>query len=456
MAAPAIPQSFFTQQGNQQIYLSWDIVAGATSYSVNRSIDGVNFTQIATPTLNSYIDTTVTLGTQYYYQVAAANTASSQAFGLLTFTGQPNNNDTFSIANILFTAKSSGATGNQFNIGGTVAQTIVNAAAALNASPDLVSIVISAATSATVLTLTSFVVGPEGNGLQFSSTMTNTTATPFSGGSAGSVSAYTSPQNVVPTSQGEMSLGELRTQCKNRADRLNSDFVTTPEWNSYINQSIYELYDILITQSEDYYKAPTAQFTTNGSQYIYPLPDGQLTFTDQNGNPFVAPALYKLLGMDLGIQTANNAWVTLDKYNFIDRNQYLYPNSAATIYGMFNSRYRMMGSNVELIPTPSGNQNFRFQYIPKLRMLLADNEVSTTSISGWLEYVIVDAAIKALQKEESDVSVLMAQKEALRIRIMATSANRDEGRPDTVSDTRAGRYGGGMGGLGWNGPSGGF
>lgn len=455
MAAPSIPQSFFVQQGNQQVYLSWDITTGATSYSVQRSTDGVNFGQIATPSLNSYIDATVTLGTQYYYQVAAANIAAFQAFAALTFSGQPANNDTVTVANVVFTAKTSGATGNQFNIGASVAQTIVNLTAALNGSPNLTSVVTAAATSATVLTLTAFRTGLEGNGLQLSSGLSNVSITGFSGGTAGSVSGYTSPQSVVPTIQGEMSLGELRTQCKQRADRLNSDFVTVPEWNSYINQSMYELYDLLIDIYEDYYKAPTAMFTTNGSQYIYPLPNGVLLFKDDQGNSFKAPALYKLLGMDLGIQTTNNAWVTLDKYNFIARNQYLYPNSASTIYGMFNSRYRMMGSNVELIPTPSGNQNFRFQYIPKLNMLLADNEISTTSISGWLEYVIVDAAIKALQKEESDVSVLMAQKEALKVRINASANNRDAGRPDTISDTRSGRYGSGNG-LGWNGPSGGI
>jgi hypothetical protein len=55
-------------------------------------------------------------------------------------------------------------------------------------------------------------------------------------------------------------------------------------------------------------------------------------------------------------------------------------------------------------------------------------------ISGWTEYIIVDAAIKAMQKEESDVSALMAQKQMLTQRINAMAESRDAGSPAKVSD----------------------
>jgi hypothetical protein len=74
-------------------------------------------------------------------------------------------------------------------------------------------------------------------------------------------------------------------------------------------------------------------------------------------------------------------------------------------------------------------------------------------VSGWLEYVITDAAIKAMQKEESDVSVLMAQKAALVARIIAAAENRDAGNPATVADVQftsgAWPYNAGFGGGGW-------
>src|ERR1035437_909406 len=326
----AIPGKCYATQADGEVFLQWNLVAGATSYTIQRSTDGVNYTNYATPAPAKYLDTSVTEGTTYYYQVASTN----------------------------------------------------------------------------------------GSG----------------------TSGYTAPQMVIPTMGGEMSLSELGIRCRERADRLNSDFITLPELNAMINQSQYELYDILITESEDYYKAPHAIFySVGGNQNLYPVPDGIRTFKDDNGNDFVPPPAYKLLGLDLGLNTnSNNGWVTVRKYMFIDRNKFFYPNTASTIYGVFNTSYRWMGNNLELIPVPSANQPFRIQYIPKLQQLLQDTDITDTSISGWIEYVITDVAIKILQKEESDVSVLMAQKAALNKRIEESSANKDMGRPDTISDVRQG------------------
>ena len=73
--APGTPQNLNVQAANQQILVSWDLSTGATSYLVQRSLDNVTFTALATvtgsPLATSYLDTAVTLGTQYWYQVAA-------------------------------------------------------------------------------------------------------------------------------------------------------------------------------------------------------------------------------------------------------------------------------------------------------------------------------------------------------------------------------------------------
>jgi hypothetical protein len=87
-------------------------------------------------------------------------------------------------------------------------------------------------------------------------------------------------------------------------------------------------------------------------------------------------------------------------------------------------------------------------------VLLQPTDLTSTSISGWLEYVITDVAIKILQKEESDVSVLMAQKMALKQRIQEAASNRDAGRPDSISDVRGNGWW--SRNLNWNGPSGGW
>lgn len=269
---------------------------------------------------------------------------------------------------------------------------------------------------------------------------------------------FTVAQSVVPTPTGEMCLSQIRLAAMQRADRVNSNFVSIPEWRTYINQAMFELYDLLITVYEDYYVATPVQFTTNGSQFIYPLPDGVLTF--QSGinvnDTIIGKPFYKLLGVDLSIQTSNNGYVTINKFNFIDRNRFVYPNTASTIYGVFNLQYRILGSNIEFIPTPTANQGVRLWYIPRLTELLQDTDITDTGISGWIEYVIVRAAKYALDKEESDTQRLTEEIVFLKQRIEETAANRDAGQPDKISSTRtsSGNWGGPN--TGWNGSSGGF
>lgn len=326
--------------------LSWDLSVGADSYILQRSLDNVTYTALATisgsPLATSYVDTSVSLSTQYWYKVAAQ--------------------------------------------------------------------------------------------------------------SGSDVSSYTSAQSEIPVPTGELALAQIRLQAQQTADRVNSNFVTKAEWNTFINLAMDELYDILITQFEDYFVADPAYFSLTGSLNSYPLPNGSQTFLDASGATIAARPMYKLLGVDLAINTAQNAWVTLNKFNFIDRNSYLYPNSTSTIYGIYNMRYRMMGSNIQFVPIPAAGQTVRLWYIPRLKALLQDTDTSDTSISGWIRYVIVRAAMYALSKEESDTSLLAQELVFLNKRIEESAANRDAGQPDTISNTRKAGWGAGWGpGSGYGG-----
>lgn len=256
-------------------------------------------------------------------------------------------------------------------------------------------------------------------------------------------SVYSSIVSMVAANPGEMSLGELRLRSQQTADRVNSQFVTTSEWNAFLRLSLYELYDLLITVYEDLYVAPFAFITTNGTIQNYALPDGVTNyFGGSFNNPNIsfgqpAPAFYKLVGVDLGVNTSNNAFVTLNRYDYIDRNAYVYPNSTSTIYGVYNMRYRAMGNNINFIPTPSGNQQIRLTYAPRLKGLLSDTDLTTIGNSGWLRYSIVRAAKYALDKEEgSDTSKLDQEILFLKTRIEQSASNRDIGQPDTISETR--------------------
>lgn len=217
-----------------------------------------------------------------------------------------------------------------------------------------------------------------------------------------------------------VTLLQLRTQAKQRADMERSNFVATTEWDSYINASLAELHDIMIAAyGEDYYVS-SSSFATVQAQASYNLPSD----------------FYKLRGVDVQINGVSpEDYCTIQKFNFNERNRFNI-NGFWNYAGMPFIRYRLLGSQISFSPVPDRATNVRLWYHPMVVKLVADTD-NFNDINGWSEYVIVDAAIKALNKEESDVSILLAQKEALRQRIISMSQNRDAGTPESVSDIHA-------------------
>lgn len=350
MAIPGIPQGLYITTGNGKNCLNWQISSGALTYSVQRSVDGVNFTTIATPAVNWFVDTTVSVGTQYWYQIASTSAdGTSSYYGIGT------------------------------------------------------------------------------NGL---------------------------PLTITPCAPGQINLGYLRYQARLKADKLRSQYLTDDEWNFNINQSAKKLYDFLTVKFGDkYFLAPplqisTSNFTTALGLSSVPLPNGTLYNN--------APAFFKLAGVDVSANASNGQWFPLAAFNWIDRYKYTTLQVTGTVSSLYQLQYCIFGSNLYLIPSPQSLQYVQLWYIPLTVEMLLDTDMMPFSISGWSEIVIVDAAIKALVKEESleQAAALATERKDLLDRIQETAANRDVGQPNTVSNTRASvgdpNFGsfGGFGGFG--------
>ncbi len=352
MTIPYIPQNVVLQTGNAKNLATWDIVAGATSYSIQRSLDGISFSSVGTSTQPSFLDSTVSVGVNYYYQVASVNSSGTSPY----------------------------------------------------------------------------------------------------------TASY--PLSIVPCLPGQISLGYLRYLTQLRSDKLNSQYLTMDEWNSNINQSMFELYDILTTKfGDDYFFAPPLLISLTG-QNSYPLPDG----SNYPINGVNSPAIFKLNGVDANISGPqsgpNAAWVALARSNWNDRDKYTsYPGQAGALNNVYQMSYREMGQSLFIFPS-NINQTIRIWYVPIMNQLLQDTDMLPFSFTGWSEYIIVDAAMKAMVKEESleKWNALNASKQVLIERIETTAANRDVGQPNTVSNTRSAMgdpgfssWGNGFGGGGFGG-----
>lgn len=353
-----MPQNIVVTTGNGQNYLSWSEVAGATGYTVQRSLTGLlnSYSDLDTNVLNiNYLDSAVTQGIQYWYQVASNNSTGNSAFN------------------------SVGTNGHQLSI--------------------------------------------------------------------------------TPCLPGQINLGYIRYMAKLKADKLNSQYLTDDEWNFNINQSAFRLYDLLITKfGEKYFLAPPIQISVSnfvvsqGMAYVA-LPNGALYSS--------APAFFKVAGVDVSVNPSNGQWFTLPKFNWIDRNRYSTLQLSGTVQSIYGLAYCDFGSNLYFIPQPQASLYIQLWYVPIMQQLLRDVDMLPFSVSGWSEIVIVDAAIKALMKEESyeEAAALINERTGLIDRIQETAANRDVGQPNTVSNTRA-RCGdqnfGSFGGFGTSGFGGGF
>jgi hypothetical protein len=216
-----------------------------------------------------------------------------------------------------------------------------------------------------------------------------------------------------------VTLLQLKTQCRERADQVNSEFISDSELNSYINHSYAELYDLLVSRYEDYFTIETSATVASGDSSI-PLP------TD----------FYKLRGLDLALDSGGNNYTPVPRFNWNNRN-IRNANVSRLLSGQFNVSYRITGSNIELVPTDSSQGSYRLYYVPIYTPLVADTDTAITAVSNqsWHEYIIVDVAIKMLDKEESSTAHLQKQKQALIDRIESASRNRDANQPETISDT---------------------
>jgi hypothetical protein len=214
---------------------------------------------------------------------------------------------------------------------------------------------------------------------------------------------------------GQTTRGDVKLLAQQLADKVGSPFVSDAEWNTYIQLGLNALYDLLIQKyGNDYFVAPAYALTADGVSDTFSLPDGS-TF----------PAFYKLLGVDVQV---SGAWLSLSPFMMSQRNRYPANGTAGDL------RYRLAGSKLWLTPRAAAGLALQVWYIPRLTPLTTDADV-IDGVSGWEELVAVKAAIKALQKEESDASILTAEEAKLTHRIVEAAENRDAGAPMTVGDT---------------------
>lgn len=213
---------------------------------------------------------------------------------------------------------------------------------------------------------------------------------------------------------------QLRDRSKQRANMENSEFVSDSEWNSYINYSISELRDILISKVGNDYFASSTSISLLANQDTYALPSD----------------FYKLLWAE--ILGNDGYYYKMKRFEVTERN---YGRSPLNYY-ITDLKYRLRNDSIVF-----NNQNYstantvRVWYTPVFTALSLDADV-LNGFNGWDEFVILKSARKALVKEETPTGELDQELAVMYARLETMGDNRDQGEPMRVYDNEKRYYGG--------------
>ena len=201
-------------------------------------------------------------------------------------------------------------------------------------------------------------------------------------------------------------LQELRDEIRDRADVREAQW-PDPELDRLINQQLLRLYRLLVSVNKDYYVDEDTVSVVAGTA-AYSLPG---TF-------------WRLLGVDV---LEGSRWYPLRRYTFAERNQHQGNSSKVS------TRYRIMGENLRLRPTPTWAGTLTLHFIPTLPTLVNPGD-TFEGFAGFEEYAVVNAALAIKEAAEEDVQALMIERKALYSDIKQSAAERDDAEPDRVRD----------------------
>lgn len=209
---------------------------------------------------------------------------------------------------------------------------------------------------------------------------------------------------------GTVTLTTLRTRVRERADMVGSSFVadSATGLDAWINEANQKLHGMLVEALGEDYVSSSQSFTTVADQSDYNLPSG----------------FYKLQGVDL---ERHGVMCALRRYERPERNSFRELGTSAL------PRYAIVGSVLRLYPTPTAGLTGAIIYAPEATTLV--NGADTVSYpNGWERYIVIDAAIQALMKEESSVRDLVAERERIEREIRDAKETRDMATPKRVTD----------------------
>lgn len=203
-------------------------------------------------------------------------------------------------------------------------------------------------------------------------------------------------------------------QVRQRADMVGSTFVTTDEVAVYVAESKFELFELLANVVGD--AVPSLQ---------------EVQIAAGASNATIGASYYRILRVDW---VHNDARYPLRRYNFHDL---VARTTSTTWHPALDITYSLYegGAKITVDPPPAVTTTLGIYYHPQDTRITTMSQPITGLVDRWVEYVVIDAAIKCKEKEESDTTALERAKQNMIGRIERYSARLDR-NPMYIGDTR--------------------
>lgn len=220
-------------------------------------------------------------------------------------------------------------------------------------------------------------------------------------------------------------LTQLIADVRDRTDTENSQHVTDAQITRYINQGIAALYAMIVEQDENSFAEQCSFYTVAGAETSEIL-------TEPTEGTAVNP--YKILGVD--VVNANGLSYPVPRFMHGER---AFLDTEDGTWGVLTRTHYQWRGTGTLYWAPPWEQAvlIRVTYIPSPTDLTAGTDVYDGR-TGWEEWVTLDASIRVLLKEESDVSDFVRERATVQDRILRQIIARDRARPKRIRDVVGG------------------
>lgn len=210
-----------------------------------------------------------------------------------------------------------------------------------------------------------------------------------------------------------ITLAQLKTDVLRNVDMVSGSLVSDDELRRHINKGGGDLFDQFTLRYQDYLTAPVpTEFTLSPGQNVFTLPGD----------------VVKLRGVD---RQVGGGWVRVRSYGHESRDRHSQAFVGRGVVPGSDVRYREFRNTLRFEPERSAAGRYRFWYV-QARTELVNDDDSIDLPNGWDDYIVLDAAIRCLEKGGLDLSSQRLRKSEMKQRLEDVMSSRDGSEQDFV------------------------